>query len=122
MHKAIFAAAFAALSSVALTSGAYAHAELVAAQPPVNGTVASAPTELDLKFSEELDLKFTGVKVTGPDKKEVKTDNAMLMESDKTFMVSLPAGLPAGTYKVEWHALSQDGHKTKGDYKFTVKP
>jgi hypothetical protein len=72
--------------------------------------------------AEELELKLTGVKVTGPDKKEVKTEGAMLMDGDKTFMVSLPAGLGAGTYKVEWHALSRDGHKTHGDYKFTVKP
>ncbi|TPI46836.1 MULTISPECIES: copper homeostasis periplasmic binding protein CopC [unclassified Mesorhizobium] len=122
MRNIVLATAFAALSSVALSEAAYAHAHLEAAQPPINGTVKEAPTELDLKFSEELNLKFTGVKVTGPDKKAVKTDNDMLMDGDKTFMVNLPAGLAAGTYKVEWHALSQDGHKTHGDYKFTVKP
>ncbi|TPI33468.1 copper homeostasis periplasmic binding protein CopC [Mesorhizobium sp. B3-2-1] len=122
MRKIILSAAFAALSSVTLSAVAYAHAHLEAAQPPVNGTVKEAPTELDLKFSEELNLKFTGVKVTGPDKKEIKTDGDMLMDGEKTFMVNLPAGLGAGAYKVEWHALSQDGHKTHGDYKFTVKP
>ena len=122
MRKIILAAAFAALSFMAYSSAAYAHAELMAAEPPVNGTVKSAPTELDLKFSEELNLKFTGIKVTGPDKKEVKTENAMLMDGDKTLMVSVPGALVPGTYKVEWHALSQDGHKTKGQYNFTVKP
>jgi len=122
MRNILLAATFTALASVALSSAAYAHAKLEAAQPPIGGTVKDAPTELDLKFSEELNLKFTGVKVTGPDKKEVKTDGDMLMDGDKTFMVNLPAGLGAGTYHVEWHALSQDGHKTHGDYKFTVKP
>ncbi|KAA3447382.1 Cu resistance protein [Mesorhizobium sp. SARCC-RB16n] len=122
MRKVIFSATVVALSSIGLSSVAFAHAHLEGAQPPVGGTVKEAPTELDLKFSEELNLKFTGVKVTGPDKKEVKTDNAMLMGGDKTYMVNVPAGLAAGTYKVEWHALSQDGHKTHGDYKFTVKP
>lgn len=122
MSNMILSSTFAALATVALSGAAYAHAHLQAAQPPIGGTVKEAPTELDLKFSEELNLNFTGVKVTGPDKKEVKTENAMLMGGDKTFMVNLPAGLAAGTYKVEWHALSQDGHKTHGDYKFTVKP
>ncbi|MBZ9937213.1 copper homeostasis periplasmic binding protein CopC [Mesorhizobium sp. BR1-1-16] len=120
--KTIRLAALVAASMLALPASAYAHAHLEAALPAINGTVAKAPTELDLKFSEELNLKFTGVKVTGPDKKEVKTDDAMLMGGDKTFMVSLPAGLAAGTYTVEWHALSQDGHKTHGSYSFTVKP
>jgi hypothetical protein len=122
MRNIVLSTALAAVASLAFSSAAYAHAHLEAAQPPVNGTVKTAPNQLDLKFSEELNLKFTGVKVTGPDKKEVKTDGDMLMDGDKTFMVDLPAGLGAGTYKVEWHALSQDGHKTHGDYKFIVKP
>jgi len=122
MRNIIAATTLAAMSSVLLAGAAHAHAHLVSALPPINGTVKDAPQELDLKFSEELNLKFTGVKVTGPDKKQVKTDGDMLMDGDKSFMVNLPAGLPAGTYKVEWHALSQDGHKTHGDYKFTVKP
>lgn len=122
MRHVILAAAFATVSSVTLSSAACAHAKLEAAQPPINGTVKDAPMELDLKFNEELNLKFTGVKVTGPDNKEVKTDGDMLMDGDKTFMVNLPAGLGAGTYSVEWHALSHDGHKTRGNYKFTVKP
>jgi methionine-rich copper-binding protein CopC len=29
--------------------------------------------------------------------------------------------LAAGTYQVSWHALSNDGHKTKGTYSFVVK-
>ncbi|TPI13006.1 copper homeostasis periplasmic binding protein CopC [Mesorhizobium sp. B4-1-3] len=122
MRNILLATVFSAVAPLTLSNPAYAHAKLEAAQPPINGTVKDAPTELDLKFSEELNLKFTGVKVTGPDKKEIKTDGDMLMDGDKTFMVNLPAGLGAGNYKVEWHALSQDGHKTHGTYKFTVKP
>lgn len=122
MTKFLRASFIAAASVIAFTGAAFAHAHLQAAVPAIDGTVAAAPTELDLKFSEELNLKFTGVKVKGPDKKEVKTDGAMLMDGEKTLMVSLPSGLPAGTYTVEWHALSQDGHKTNGSYKFTVKP
>ena len=28
--------------------------------------------------------------------------------------------LPPGTYKVNWHVLSVDTHKTEGSYSFTV--
>jgi methionine-rich copper-binding protein CopC len=116
------AAAFAALSFFGLPGLALAHAHLESAQPPASGTVAAAPTEIGLTFSEELNQKFTRVKITGPDGKAIKTGDAMLMDGDKTFMVSLPSGLGAGTYQVEWQALSRDGHKTRGTYTFTVKP
>jgi len=29
--------------------------------------------------------------------------------------------LPAGTYRVKWHVVSVDTHRTQGDFKFTVK-
>lgn len=122
MRSIVLAAAFLAFSSVTLSGAAQAHAKLEAAQPPIGGTVTAAPSELDLKFSEALDLKFTGIMVTGPDNKEITTGNAVLVDGGKTFGVSLPAGLAAGIYKVEWHVLSRDGHKTHGEYKFTVKP
>jgi len=112
----------AVLAFVALDGQAFAHAHLKSATPAVDGTVATAPTELDLNFSEDLNLKFSGVKVTGPDKSAVATGNAMLMNNNTTLMVPLTGTLKAGAYKVDWHALSADGHKTHGSYKFTVKP
>jgi copper resistance protein C len=122
MRTIICSAALVAIAALSFSQAAYAHAHLESAEPPAGSTLQTAPAELDLKFSEELDATFSGLKVTGPDGKVVKTNNAMLMDGDKTFMVELPAGLAAGTYKVEWHVLSHDGHKTHGDYTFTVAP
>ena len=119
-HASLSAAAVVLL--LGFTGLAHAHAHLVSAAPPVGGTVTTAPSELDLNFSEELNLKFTGLKVTGPDGAEVKVDSEMLMNGDKTFMAMLKGQLATGTYNVNWHALSRDGHKTKGSYSFTVKP
>jgi methionine-rich copper-binding protein CopC len=84
--------------------------------------VATSPSELDLKFSEAVNLKFSGATVTGPDKVEVKLGEPMLMDGDATFMVTIPDTLAPGTYTVEWHVLSADGHKIKGSYTFVVKP
>lgn len=113
----------AGLGLVAVSAPAFAHAHLKSATPAVNGTVATAPTELDLKFSEGLNLKFTGVKVTGPAKAAVATGDAALgAGDDTTFVVPVSDTLAPGSYAVAWHALSTDGHKTSGTYKFTVKP
>ena len=115
--------ALAGLGLFAASAPAFAHAHLKSAMPAVGGTVATPPTELDLTFSEGLNLKFTGVKVSGPDKAAVTTGDATLGSGgDTTLVVPVTGTLAAGTYSVAWHALSTDGHKTTGTYKFTVKP
>lgn len=114
---------FAVLAFLALAGPASAHAHLKSATPAMNGTVATAPTELDLTFSEGIDAKFSGIKLTGPDRKTVPTGKSTLgAAGDATLVVPIPAPLAAGTYKVDWHAFAADGHKTNGSYGFTIKP
>lgn len=113
----------AGLGLTAVPAPAFAHAHLKSATPAAGSTVAVAPTELDLKFSEGLNLKFTGVTVTGPAKAAVATGDAALGAGDDTVLVvPVSDALGAGSYTVAWHALSTDGHKTTGTYTFTVKP
>jgi copper resistance protein C len=113
----------AAVASLGLAGHAFAHAHLKSAAPAVNGTVAASPTELDLTFTEGVDLKFTGVAVTGPGKETVETGEAKLKTGDDTtLIVPLTGPLSPGAYTVAWHALAKDGHKTKGSYTFTIKP
>jgi copper resistance protein C len=109
--------------AIAMSSQASAHAHLASATPAIGGTVAASPSELDLKFSEALNLKFSGVKIAGPDKATITTGLAALTKGDEsTLVVPIAATLATGTYTVDWHVLSKDGHKTHGSYTFTVKP
>ncbi|SCB37985.1 copper homeostasis periplasmic binding protein CopC [Rhizobium lusitanum] len=112
----------AAAVSVGFASQALAHAHLKSAVPATDATVKEAPSELDLTFTEDLNLKFSGIKVTGPKKAAVKIGEGMLMNKDTTLMVPVTDKLAPGKYTVEWHALSTDGHKTNGTYSFTVAP
>lgn len=112
----------AATASMAFAGQAFAHAHLKSSTPAADSAVKQAPSELDLTFTEGLNLKFSGVTVTGPDKKAVKTDAGSLMDGDKTLMVPVSDKLAPGKYTVQWHALSTDGHKTDGTYTFTVSP
>lgn len=118
--KKVFLAA--AAISIAFAGQAMAHAHLKTAVPAADSTVKAAPSELGLTFSEGLNLKFSGVKITGPNKAAVKTGEAMLMDKDATLMVPVTGKLTPGKYTVEWHALSTDGHKTNGTYSFTIAP
>lgn len=111
-----------AAAGLVLAGQAFAHAHLKSASPAPESTISAAPDELDLTFSESLNLKFSGIRLVGPGKTEVKTGEGMLMDNDTMLMVPVGETLAAGIYTVEWHALSTDGHKSKGEYTFTVKP
>ena len=52
---------------------AQAHAHLKTATPAADSTVAASPAELRLTFTEDLELKFSGVAVKGPGKAVVRT-------------------------------------------------
>ncbi|PSJ61533.1 copper homeostasis periplasmic binding protein CopC [Pseudaminobacter soli (ex Li et al. 2025)] len=107
------------LAAVFFAGDAFAHAELVSETPAAKSMAMPAPTELKLKFSEGLELKFTGVKVVGPKQAAIETGPATLDPNDNTMLiVPLKSTLPDGKYTVDWHALSTDGHKTKGSYWF----
>lgn len=110
------------LSTVAVAGEAFAHAHLKASMPVDKSTVASAPTALNLSFTEALNLKFSGIDVIGPDKAVVKTGAAALTDKDTGLTVPVLGTLPAGSYTVNWHVLSTDGHKTSGSFGFVLKP
>ncbi|MFJ2986228.1 copper homeostasis periplasmic binding protein CopC [Collimonas sp. NPDC087041] len=104
-----------------MSGQAWAHAHLKAAQP-ADKAVVSSISDIELTFSEGLSLKFSGIKVTGPGKQEVALGEAMLMDEGKTLMIPVSSKLQPGSYTVDWHALSVDGHKTNGSYSFVVSP
>ena len=104
---------FAALSSAV----AHAHAFLDHANPLVGSTVANAPREVSLTFTQNLEAAFSSVQVTGPN--GARVDAGKPQVSGNTMHVGLKAAGP-GTYHVRWHALSVDTHKTEGSFTFTV--
>lgn len=100
---------------------ALAHAHLKVQTPAADETVSSAPKVLTLNFSEGIEAGFSGVKVTGPNNTLVKTGKLGLDPSNNTQVnVPIESELTAGKYHVSWHVVSVDGHKTKGQYSFTV--
>ena len=103
----------AALSNAA----AHAHAFLDHASPLVGSTVASAPREVSLTFTQNLEAAFSSVQVTGPNGARVDAGKTQI--SGNTMHVGLKAAGP-GTYRVRWHALSVDTHKTEGSFTFSV--
>ncbi len=96
---------------------AWAHAFLDHAEPSVGSTVQTAPRELSLAFTEELEPAFSAVEVR--DGNGVRVDLGKARISASTMRIGLKP-LPPGTYAVQWHALSVDTHKTEGSFSFHV--
>jgi copper resistance protein C len=123
MSRLIRIFAVATVLNAGLLGQVLAHAHLESAVPAENAIVKVSPVEIDLTFSEGLNLKFSGATITGPGKATISTGQAKLSINDhKTLVIPLSAPLASGEYTVNWTALSTDGHKTKGSYTFTVKP
>jgi copper resistance protein C len=98
-------------------AAASAHAHLDHADPPVGATVATAPHDLTIWFTQGLEPAFSTVAVT--DAGGARVDEGKPRISGNTMSVTLKA-LSAGTYHVHWHAVSVDTHTTQGDFSFTV--
>lgn len=113
--------ALAMLSLALLPAAADAHASLLRASPAEASTVPPAPKTLDLSFSEGLVGKLSGVELHMGDK-AIALGAAALSNDGEEMTVPLPMALVSGTYRVDWHALSNDGHETEGAYDFTVAP
>ena len=112
-------AAVAAVLSLGLACSALAHARLVTSSPAENSAVAPAPTELRLKFSEGIEIRFSKLKLKGPLMTVIETGPARLASDDNSLIiVPIPALLMSGTYCVEWQAVSSDGHRANGAFVF----
>jgi len=103
-------------------ASALAHAFLNRAKPPVGGTVATAPSEIRLFFSEAIEPRFSGIELTAIGGQPVKTGPASVDPHDRMEFVLPVPPLPAGRYKVVWHVVSVDTHKTEGDFTFEIRP
>lgn len=107
---------------------AFAHPKLVASTPTANATVA-APAMLSLGFSEKLVPRFTGATVTMTSMPGMAITKPMAVgtvvsafgRDGKTLTLKPAHTLTPGAYRVEWHAVAADTHRTSGAFAFTVK-
>lgn len=107
---------------LALSTAAFAHAQLEKATPGVGSTVASA-SEIRLEFSEGVEPKFTAVTLTADGGAEQALGKPGVAAGDsKVLIVRIVKPLAPGSYTVSWHAVSVDTHHTQGTFNFTIKP
>jgi methionine-rich copper-binding protein CopC len=107
------------LCGLIMSGSCLAHARLQSSTPANDAHLTEAPKSLLLNFSEAAQLAV--LKVLG-DGKEFPVALDKTAKPSQTFTVTLPALVP-GSYTVQWTALAaDDGHVTKGTFKFTIAP
>ena len=100
-----------------VTGEANAHAFLDHAEPRVGNSVATAPREVTLWFTQKLEPAFSTITVTNSAGQRVDTGKTRV--SGTQMSISLRFG-GAGTYRVTWRVLSVDTHRTDGSFTFRV--
>jgi methionine-rich copper-binding protein CopC len=100
---------------------ANAHPELQSAEPAAGAAVTTSPTQIRITFNENVIPQFSGVEVKDQAGKMIATGKAATDPTNKKqLVVPVQEPLPAGDYKVEWHAVSDDTHRVTGSYSFSV--
>lgn len=107
------------VAAVGFAGRASAHAFLQHANPGAGAVLRAPPKAVGLVFTEELEPVFSGVAVTDASGRNVESAPAVIAGKSMEAPVRL---LPPGRYRVSWHAVSVDTHRTEGAYSFTVKP
>ncbi|GAB2758346.1 copper resistance CopC family protein [Sinomonas soli] len=115
-------AASAALTVLALLlvapAPAFAHDALEGSAPTSGATVAAAPGEVRLDFSETPLGVGAQITVTDPAGRVVSDGAPEVV--DRSVHQKLSAGGPAGAYTVVWRVVSSDSHPIEGTFTFTV--
>jgi len=100
---------------------AFAHGKLESADPAVGSTVSTVASPLRMTFNEELEPAFSTARVTDASGNAISTEKAKVDGANPRVLTVAVPKLTAGTYSVTWAVMTHDGHKVKGEYKFSVK-
>jgi len=99
---------------------ALAHSHPVTMTPAKDSTI-SAPTEVSVIFSEDLEPKFSSLELQDSMGMVIgKTPSVLDPKDAKHLTLALPTLAP-GVYTVHWISVAADGHRLEGKYNFTVK-
>ena len=105
-----------------LISPASAHTSLVSSLPESGAVLNEVPSEVRLKFNEDLLL----IDTKNPNRIEVingvgQVVSGMIMVEGPEIYTPLDLSFePSGEYTVKYRVVSADGHPIEGDHQFTV--
>ena len=110
------------LAALILAGTASAHALLVRSEPVADGVLVTAPTTIELWFSEPLEPAFSSARLIDTTGTAVRTGAPLVDPADPLHLTLPLGGLEPGIYTVAWQTLSKvDGHEWFGSFPFTLQ-
>jgi copper resistance protein C len=87
--------------------------------PAAGQKLATAPSEVTIKFSAPIEKLFARLEVTGADGQNLAVGAPQVSDDGVRLSVKL-AALKPGDYTVKWAVVCIDTHHTEGSYTFSV--
>ncbi|MCC6312663.1 MAG: CopD family protein [Thermomicrobiales bacterium] len=110
-----------AAAGLAAPSPAAAHAFVESSTPTANAVLPSEPSEVRLRFTEPLERSYSKAELFDQNGQALPGAVSRFTDDPNEMILSMPAGLPNGTYSVLWRTLSTaDAHTAQGYIPFTI--
>lgn len=124
LRSRLFVLFCAALVVMVVTSPAAAHSvELLRSDPPAGAVLPVSPAKVTAWFNEEAETSESWIRVFDATGKQVDAGDGGVDLTDAehaSMLVSVPEGLPEGSYEVRWRVVLLDGDPTEGQFNFFV--
>ncbi|MEP6831791.1 MAG: copper resistance CopC family protein [Gemmatimonas sp.] len=102
-----------------MPSSAVPHISLVSSTPAKDAHVMTAPREIRLTFSGNIDVTKASLELAAADGRTVTLDSLRaVVDSPKVAVAKITGKLVSGTYTAKWNAVAADGAKGSGDFSF----
>jgi methionine-rich copper-binding protein CopC len=98
---------------------ALAHSELRGSTPAEGARLAGPPAEILLRFNEPVQVTFLRLQDAAGQTLPLRRPTDAAPRREERAMPTAP--VPAGAFRLEWRAISADGHPIRGTLRFTVE-
>ena len=103
-------------------AAALMHTRLTKSSPGADETVAAAPAQIRLWFSEPVEVAFSSITLEKADSTVIAKLVVAATDDPKSIAAPNQGTLAPATYIVVWKTTAKDGHPAKGQFRFTYKP
>lgn len=110
-----------AMLGITLPLSVFAHAMPEQSIPAAGAVLTTPPARAQVRFDTALEPLFSSLVVKNGQGVAVSQGKGAVDPANRAVISTQLPHLAPGPYHVFWTAVAHDGHRTQGDYTFTVR-